>query len=31
MVGIGNPEKWGDRCNKADMPAEGFDGFWIYP
>ena len=30
-VGIGNPEKWGDRCNKADMPAESFDDFWIYP
>ena len=31
MVGIGNPENWGDRCNTADMRTESFDGFWIYP
>ncbi len=26
-VGIGNTEKWGDGCNKAEMPTESFDGF----
>ena len=29
-VGIGNPEKWGDECTKADLPAAGFDDLWIY-
>jgi hypothetical protein len=30
-VRIGNPKRWGDGCNKADLPAKGFDDFWIYP
>jgi hypothetical protein len=30
-VRIGNPKRWGDRGNKADLPAKGFDDFWIYP
>jgi hypothetical protein len=25
-VGIGNPEKWGDGCYKADSTTESFDG-----
>ena len=25
--GIGNPEMWGDGCNKADLPTESFDDF----
>ena len=30
-VRIGNPKRWGDKCNEADLPAKGFDDFWIYP
>jgi len=30
-VRIGNPKRWGDRGNKADLPSKGFDDFWIYP